>query len=412
MLKFQIINCRSEIDIRRYPFESTNYKWLNVVIDEHGDTVDPITYKGKQYHLISKRERDFTGGERAYRCFLGVLALVCTLGFGIFKKSIRKFFTQKREKIRYAFVYNSIGSQKETIEQNCQKWMSKFFHNFKPNEKKTYTFKQLYATDITSDRQLINVANQVHGTLWTQKKNSWLGQLPDGWTKHSSSGRSFNVIHPSFPDKIFKFCSGSPGGGYSVPGAHFLRVPKGKEIKEIINQENLDEIEVVDEQLIALKEESEIKKLQESVQCFDFVVISKKLDLLNPLQTVERIKSYPLEKQIRIAEQMMQIICRSGLGDVGFHNFGINQKTNRLVIFDTEPLYGSLVLDEQSEDQWQYVRNNDRKEKITNKISAQKGLNGMIEACSDVPVFVEVAQIYRDVFNQTLEVNTHQVVNS
>ncbi len=226
--------------------------------------------------------------------------------------------------------------------------------------------------------------------------DEWKGVLPEGWTKHSGSGHSCNVEDPNRPGYIFKFvCALHPSGH---PAAHFLRVPKGKELQRIVKEENLNELEIVDEHLIALKTQDEIQKLDENKQCYYFVVKSKKVNLLNRTKTISKLSSYKLQRQIQIATQIMQLICKSGLGDVGFHNFNINQETGKLVVFDTEPLFWSLFLDEESKFNGQYYSNDRFMNNYPNSKTVKQGLNNMIKACDQLPVFKKVAQVYRDCF--------------
>ena len=366
------------------------------LVDQNGHQVSS-DYKGRQYQIIAKSERAFYAFKKFGRGFLGVVAVVLSLGIALLLKPVRDLFTQKKAKIRFGVL---VPKEDETtfpldgVKNACQQWMNTFLKDFEPSKVKKYKIEQLYIDDVVSSNEETEAMRAVYKTLWNEGGTCWMGGLPEGWTKHSGSNRSWNVEHIKYPDHIFKFCSGSPGRG--VPAAHFLRVPKGKEIQRIVDEEGLDELEVVDERLIALKSQDEIQEERENEQCYHFVVKSKKINLLNDQETISRLSSLPQQKQIKIATQIMQMICKSGLGDVGFHNFNINKETGKLVVLDTEPLFGSLLLDEESKFDHQYERTNELMEFCTNSETVKIGLDNMIEACKQLPVFEKVAKVYKE----------------
>lgn len=154
--------------------------------------------------------------------------------------------------------------------------------------------------------------------------------------------------------------------------------------------------EIVDEQLIALKSIDKVKDLYEDEQCYLFVVKSKKLNLLSKSETISQLLSYTREKQLKIATQIMKLISKSGLGDVGFHNFYINRDTNKLVIVDTEPLYGSLFLNEKGK--YLYSRTDLLRHQITNDKTVKQGFKQIKEQFSILPIFEEVSKIYIECF--------------
>lgn len=291
------------------------------------------------------------------------------------------------------------------INTSCQQWMTTFLPGFNPSVPKTYTFDRLYQDDVvstpgeTADMKSANKILRMEG----------IGGLPKEWMPHSGSIRSLALENPKYPGYIYKFCRAHPAAGN--PPAHFFRVPKGKELKDIVQKDNLDELEIVDESLIALKSQKKIEEKSYYEQCHYFVVKSKKLNLLNEEETVAKLSSYDTDKQIKIATQIMHMICRSGLGDVGFHNFQINRDTGKLAIVDTEPLYGSLVLDVDVKREDQYADDENLRNKFkryerlyhikryhTNQVTVCQGLEQMVKACDELPIFKKVAEAYWDAF--------------
>jgi hypothetical protein len=414
MPNFKIITNINDIQLPNGWTDAIKFKSRNRIVDANGKQVS-WDYKGYKYQLVYKKERIFSCIDRIGRGILAGLAIVLSLGFALFSKHIRQLLTETKEKIRFGiaipdFHQNNTACKKEEVfplekvSKECEEWMKKFSKNFAPTEVKKYTLQQLYQKDVIASKEETEDMQKVYSRLWTPEEDCWVGQWPEDWKKHSGSKRSCNLENnKKYPNYIFKFCSGSPDRG--VPAAHFLRVPKGKEIRKILEEESLDELEVVQEDLIAIKTLDKIQTMEEREQCYQFVVKSKKIELLNTEETISELSSLPQQKQIKVAKQIMEMICRSGLGDVGFHNFNINKKTSRLVIVDTEPIYGSLLLDEGSKFDEQYQYSNTLLKRCSNLQTVATGLSNMVKACQQLPVFRKVAEIYQSEFNKLFQQN-------
>jgi hypothetical protein len=288
------------------------------------------------------------------------------------------------------------------VEVSCAAWMANFFKSFDPKKVRTYALEQLYKNDVAASPEMVAVMRAVNRALWSESGKVWTGNLLEGWRPHSQSLRTRNLEHPSYPGFIFKFCSDAPGRG--IRAAHFLRVPKGKELKQIVQEEGLDELEIVDEKLIALKPLEELENIVEQGQCFEFVVASRKLTLFNEFDTICKLEKLPQAKQAIIATQIMRLICRSGLGDVGFHNIFMNKETRKLVFVDTEPLWGSLILDVSTSpaNKYQITKEIMQDGLAESALTVLNGLNKMIQK-GYIPVFVEVAKIYKKYFCEALQ---------
>ncbi len=220
-------------------------------------------------------------------------------------------------------------------------WMDHFFINFDKNEIKTRSIEMIFENDTLNlenePQQVLDMVDhfKVHGGY----------PLPEQWTIHSKSVRACNIEHINVPDYLYKLALGAPGRGNYA--AHYLRVGKGKEIANILVKEELDKLEVVEESLIALNDKNSILEEQEGEAkfCFFFIVKSKKRDLFSEIESKIYIEHLEKFEQAELASQLAKMIICTGLGDVGFHNFHIDKTKNTLVIVDTEPLYGSMVLD-------------------------------------------------------------------
>ena len=95
MSKFQIVNSINEIDLSNRWVESTKFNNKDKV----------VKHDGRHYRLIAKMERSFTCAERIGRVFLGVLAVIFSLGSALFSKSIRNLMAENKVKLRFGITY-------------------------------------------------------------------------------------------------------------------------------------------------------------------------------------------------------------------------------------------------------------------------------------------------------------------
>lgn len=103
MPNFKIINNTSEIIINNKWILATKFNSKDRVVDEKGHRISS-DYKGRQYRIIEKRERNFSGLERFERGLLGTVTVICTLCLGLFSKSVRNLFTKSKASIRFAVL--------------------------------------------------------------------------------------------------------------------------------------------------------------------------------------------------------------------------------------------------------------------------------------------------------------------
>ena len=97
------INNPAEITLSAQWIPSTKFNSKDRVVNAEGKAVGS-EYKGRQYRIIEKRERTFSTPERIGRGFLGMLAVVCTLFFGLFSKSVRNLFIKPKENVRFGVL--------------------------------------------------------------------------------------------------------------------------------------------------------------------------------------------------------------------------------------------------------------------------------------------------------------------
>lgn len=108
MSSVKIINNQSEINLNNKWVPSTKFNSKDRIVDQNGHKIGS-GYKGRQYRIIEKRERAFSGLERFGRGLLGTVAVICTLCFALFSKSVRNLFTKSKENIRFAILETPVN---------------------------------------------------------------------------------------------------------------------------------------------------------------------------------------------------------------------------------------------------------------------------------------------------------------
>lgn len=103
MPDFKIIRNTSEIKLNNKWVPATKFDSKDRLVDEKGHKVS-ADYKGRQYRIIEKRECTFSSLERFGRGLLGTVAVICTLCFGLFSKSVRNLFAKSKVNIRFAVL--------------------------------------------------------------------------------------------------------------------------------------------------------------------------------------------------------------------------------------------------------------------------------------------------------------------
>ena len=244
---------------------------------------------------------------------------------------------------------------------------------------KLITFSDIYSNDVNKDISEVEIEEVRNVTKILEDSTS----LPSNWHSFDSSVRSKILSCDDYPEWLYKFCVSTPGRG--VPGSHFLRVSKGREMTDIVKTQKLNMLKIVEEYLIPLKTEEEIKLEGEYEQPYYFVVKSKKEDLIGQSGSEEYVLSLSDSDQLKLGYQVGQLMRISNIGDIGFHNIQFN-RIGALVFFDTEPLYGSLLLDEIPNSKRQYDRT-----EVIKKINLRDGYVDYVpvfaEKCSHLPIF-------------------------
>lgn len=403
------------------PFQS------KVVVDEKGKQVAE-NYSGRKFQLVTKEEV-YSKTERLKRALLGTAAVILTLGIAFFaSQSVRDLLCKSKKTIQVKIPYNPSKAQsnnsseidtkqkdqkqikpfpKEEVRKQCKLWIDAFYKNFNPNEISTTNFDEIYREDVSENSIEDRNISDIFYLIWKFESGSETplptNCLPnDPW--HSSIDEYGNQVFENskdYPGYAYTFLANDSLDGN--PAAHFLSVSANKEMQAIIKDENLDELEVVDQSLIALKSKEEIKIVNELCQPYYFVVKSKKMHLMSELETLSKLSSYPQDKQIKIATQLLKLKSLSKKGTFNPSCLRFNKDTNKLVLSNTGRSNFSMFLDEKSETPGQYEHTNKLKQLHNNRGRVLKIDLRSFQSFEDtLPVFKQVGETMSQLYEEKL----------
>ncbi len=106
MKNIRFIKDSSEIQFSNEWVESEKFPSYGRVINRKGNKLGKDE-KGRRFRLIAKMERTYSGLERVGRTFLGLITVICSIGFALFSHSIRGLFAGSKQVIRLAVPISS-----------------------------------------------------------------------------------------------------------------------------------------------------------------------------------------------------------------------------------------------------------------------------------------------------------------
>ncbi len=154
--------------------------------------------------------------------------------------------------------------------------------------------------------------------------------------------RTYIAEHRELNNWIFKLYGGAPGRGN--PMAHILRVPMAHRLEKIVREEGLDQIEIPKKALVPLTSDATIFSLNEHNINEAFIVAAEKKRFFPKAKMIAHIRELAPEQQQVLARQLCTIPSRSGLGDFTFDNNLELAENFKMLVLDTEPLYGELCV--------------------------------------------------------------------
>lgn len=94
MPRFEPITNRNEMNLSTDWVDSATFKSKNRL----------VLYEGKNYQLIEKKERPFSGCERFGRVLLGVILITSIVGYLIYGKVVMNLLYRKKEVLRFGLL--------------------------------------------------------------------------------------------------------------------------------------------------------------------------------------------------------------------------------------------------------------------------------------------------------------------
>jgi|GEM_PF-3407604 len=284
----------------------------------------------------------------------------------------------------------------DDMKNECATWMASFFENFDTHRFNTLTYKELidnHALNISEPlREKLQKAQNSLPPIEYMKRSKTI--IPEEWELIWRTFRFLVIRHPDYSTHAYEFVVGSQRRGW--PGAERVRVPKGTEIKKVIHDENLYELHVIEESLILLDSYNHVHDITQLT----------KLDVMSKIETEQTLSSYPYKRQMKIAEQIVKMVCKTGFCSIGFNNLRIDRDSGKLIILDTTPYWGSMFLDSNGENV--ALKVNSGSKNGTQGQLVEQGLKNFVHYTQDIPIMHEVAKHYLASFSQFMsEMSPH-----
>lgn len=311
MSRFKIINNTSEIALNKKWAPATKFNSKNRLVDEKGHRLSS-DYKGRQYRIIEKRERTFSGLERFGRGFLGTLAVVCTLGLGLSLKSVRNLFTRSKENIRFAVL---ASRENVALQKNSNVIPSK--EPSKPSSEKTQktaqeSFHKNEGYDISEQelQQGISISEDTISKIQICMKNV-LKRKEVGGLKFYNSQDNHRVFSlDTAPDLIFKMKANKNFHTIGLDDSMKARYQTMINSQTVVRTYKLGLLVIPNAKLFTVNVEGEEHE----------IIAERKVDI-NPHESAQEQYFQDYAESLNEAIRQLAIfICKTGYGDVNWRN--------------------------------------------------------------------------------------------
>lgn len=101
MQNFKIIRDVSEINLDSKWVPAKKFKGKDKLVDAQGNEIS-ATYTGRQYKIVEKRVWAYSCPKLYFRKYLGILAVIYSLGLALFSKSVRNLFKKSGNSFHFA----------------------------------------------------------------------------------------------------------------------------------------------------------------------------------------------------------------------------------------------------------------------------------------------------------------------
>lgn len=216
------------------------------------------------------------------------------------------------------------------------------------------------------------------------------------------SGRTAIMLHDDIPEWILKVYNFKPGRGNHM--ANTLRVPMACCIQGVIEENHLDDMVVPRKGLIPIYDRKKMAELETTGRINErtvneaFLVVVEKMDLFPKEKKTEHLRSLSENQQESLASQVCMIPENTGLGDYTWRNLELTADGKKVVVLDTEPLYGALLVDRTNDS---FERNRTFLRHYTLDRCAKEGLKQLHRSSqqNDLVIFENTAQKFLERYN-------------
>ncbi|NGX43637.1 MAG: hypothetical protein K940chlam7_01936 [Chlamydiae bacterium] len=324
MPSFKKINTIDEINLSNNWVYSTKFNDKIRILDENGKLVGSTSnYDGRRYRLIAK-ERAFSRTERAERGFLGVAAVVFSLGIALLFSSVRNLLTKEKEKIRFGVLISSssVGSSQGNRKKSD------------PNNK---IEDSICKQELQEGISISEVTKENIRDLWTTIRG-----IKGGEKKNGVTGYTCNDSHRVFeldtaPGYIFKLkiCEKSISEAWDDSiKARYRRMVVGKRVCRI---HKLGQLVIPNAKLFTVTVEGNE---------YD-IIAEKKLDIDHHESMQEEYYEEYAPSLDKAIHDLAVFICETGYSDVECRNNPVLNKSldkkglRKIALIDIEEMEGS-----------------------------------------------------------------------
>lgn len=352
MTKIIIVNNQSDIIPNNKWIESGNFEHKDRMVDREGRFL-ASDYKGRQYRLISQKERFFSCCERFARGVLACLAILVSLGFALCAQATRDLLLQTKKIIRFAVPFQPRSltpapqfrptplpprhipshavsrpaslptpilqeDNRIDIDQSAYRFFFKReeFHVIQAVEKLIDEPVHEYMTErapfIPHKKHIKEKGFIIHGNSVLEHPEL------DGWMMKGGGDRRGSYIQNK--------------AGTSEPNRfdNIMRVFMAERLRQAITENHL-EIAIPEKRLLLSRIPPPLGALHKK-----YYVFSKKITVLDEPQTKEAVRQLPEAQQRKIARNICTLITKTGFMDAHFGNIRWNPTLKEIAIIDTE----------------------------------------------------------------------------
>lgn len=160
----------------------------------------------------------------------------------------------------------------------------------------------------------------------------------------ANTSRNQKAKNKAFPAWFFHLAAELPNGSYAL--ANLFRAPFAHRLNEIVLDNELDQLKISRQGVFPLYCLEELLASSppslEDVGVHAFIVVADFENMRESRKTPALLEKHP--QRFVMASQLETLVNLSGFVDLNIGNLGLDITQENLVLFDTEPLFGEMLL--------------------------------------------------------------------